>query len=109
MTHSCKQKVNKDKRCECDINDRQTFDVIQVLRVQVDAMNFVEEFSTDEKLKIAGEFARLKNCNYLDNAGAALYAESQIEQISEVLTTSCFFNPHTSKSSENIVDQVRFR
>lgn len=72
-------------------------------------MEFSEEFSGDEKQNIAKEFSRLKNFNYLDTAGAALYGESQIKKISETLTSNFFCNPHTSKSTENIIDQVRYR
>lgn len=72
-------------------------------------MEFDEEYSTEEKLRIEGEFSRIKDSHYLDFAGAGLYAESQIRDISNVLTSNLFGNPHTSKATENIVDQVRYR
>lgn len=72
-------------------------------------MKFVDEFSNDEKLKIENEFTRLKAFNYLDNAGTALYGENQIKQITDVYTTNFFSNPHTSRATESIVDQVRYR
>lgn len=72
-------------------------------------MEFVEEFTSAESSRIAQEFARLKDVNYLDTAGAALYAESQIHQISALLTQNLFCNPHTSRATENIVDQVRYQ
>lgn len=72
-------------------------------------MELKEEFSVSEKLKIANEFSRLKNFHYLDTAGSALYGENQIKRIMEALTTNLFCNPHTSKPTESIIDQVRFR
>lgn len=72
-------------------------------------MEFVEEFSQDEKTKIGNEFSRLKGFVYLDSAGSMLYGEDQIRQVSEVLTTNLFCNPHTSKTTDNIVDAVRYR
>lgn len=72
-------------------------------------MEFTEEFSNDEKVNIANEFLRLKDVSYLDLAGAGLYGENQIKQIYSVLSSSFFCNPHTLKSTGDIVDQVRFR
>lgn len=72
-------------------------------------MEFIEEFSSEEKIKISKEFSRLKDCHYLDNAGSALYAEGQMKEIGTLLTNNFFCNPHTSKATENIVDQVRYR
>lgn len=71
--------------------------------------DIMEEFSVQEQVRIADEFTRLKDSHYLDNAGTALYGENQIKQIANVLSTTFLCNPHTSKSTENIVDQVRFR
>lgn len=71
-------------------------------------MECAEEFSTEEKLEIEKEFSRVKDSHYLDFAGSALYAESQIKEITNVFTTNLFSNPHTSKTTENIVDQVRY-
>lgn len=90
-------------------------------------MDFVSEFRKEESEKILKEFSRLKgklmkvlliccfnlclfsDSHYLDNAGSALYAEGQIRQITEVLTGNLICNPHTSKTTENLIDQVRFR
>lgn len=72
-------------------------------------MEFVEEFTAEEIVRIENEFSRIKDVNYLDTAGAALYAESQIKEISKLLINNLFCNPHTSKSTENIVDQTRYR
>lgn len=72
-------------------------------------MEFVEEFSIEERFKIENEFSRTKDFHYLDNAGTALYAENQIKEITNLLTTNLFCNPHSSRPTENIVDQVRFR
>jgi molybdenum cofactor sulfurtransferase len=73
------------------------------------SMEFVEEFTAVEKARIATEFSRTSNVHYLDTAGAALYAESQIKEVCNVLTANLFCNPHTSRTTENIIDQVRFR
>lgn len=51
---------------------------------------------------VAGEY-------YLDYAGAGLYAESQLREVSETLCSSFFSNPHTSKLTEDVIDQVRYR
>lgn len=72
-------------------------------------MEFVEEFSSTESTRIAKEFVRLEDVSYLDTAGAALYAEGQIHQISALLTQNLFSNPHTSRATENIIDQVRYQ
>ncbi|CAO1377562.1 unnamed protein product [Diamesa serratosioi] len=90
-------------------------------------MKFVTEFTKEESKKIRNEFSRLKgkkmqvlqyysfhlfffsDSHYLDNAGSTLYAEGQISQLTEVLTGNLYCNPHTSKTTENIIDQVRFR
>lgn len=90
-------------------------------------MEFVSEFTKEESKKIRNEFSRLKgklmeelqnqclnSCcflesHYLDNAGSALYAEGQIRQFTEVLTGNLYCNPHTSKTTEILIDQVRFR
>lgn len=72
-------------------------------------MDFVSEFSRDETAKIANEFSRLKDSVFLDSAGSMLYGGNQIRQVTEVLTTNLFCNPHTSKTTDNIVDSVRYR
>lgn len=46
---------------------------------------------------------------YLDHAGATLYAESQIHNISRDLVKNVYSNPHTSKHTSNCIDQVRFQ
>lgn len=72
-------------------------------------MKFVEEFTNEEKLNIEKEFSRLKNIHFLDNAGTTLYGENQIKNILTVYSTNLFCNPHTSRTTENIIDQVRYR
>lgn len=46
---------------------------------------------------------------YFDTAGAALYGESQIKAIFDNLSSNVIANPHTSKTSENLIDQIRYR
>ena len=72
-------------------------------------MDFVDEFIRDEKVKIENEFLRLKDSIYLDVAGSMIYGENQIKRITETLAENLFCNPHTSKTTDNIVDSVRFR
>lgn len=72
-------------------------------------MKFVDEFSDKEKVKIENEFKRLKSSIYLDSAGSTIYGETQIRNVAETLSTGLYCNPHTSKTTDNIVDSVRFR
>lgn len=72
-------------------------------------MEFVEEFTAVEEARIGNEFSRLSDVHYLDTAGAALYAEGQVRDVCNVLTANLFCNPHTSRTTENVIDQVRFR
>lgn len=72
-------------------------------------MEFVEEFSHDVKTRTENEFSRLKGSIYLDSAGSMLYGENQIKQVTELLTTNLFCNPHTSKTTDKIVESVRYR
>lgn len=72
-------------------------------------MEFLEEFSKDEQSRIIGDFRRLDGVHYLDTAGAGLYAESQINLIASLLTGNLFCNPHTSRNTENIVDNCRYQ
>lgn len=46
---------------------------------------------------------------YLDHAGATLYSEKQINDVFNNLSSNLYCNPHTSKSTEDLIDQVRFR
>lgn len=54
-------------------------------------------FRTIESMR-DGEFARLKDTVYLDNGGAALYSEKQIEQYCCQLKTNLFGNPHSQNT-----------
>lgn len=72
-------------------------------------MEFIDEFSHDEKVQIGHEFSRLKEKVYLDVAGSMLYGENQMKQITETFTSNLFCNPHTSKTTDNVVDSVRLR
>lgn len=47
--------------------------------------------------------------HYLDHGGATQYAESQMQRIFNNLTTNVYSNPHTSKNTEDLVDQVRYK
>ena len=47
--------------------------------------------------------------HYLDNAGTTLYSLQQIKDIFENLTQNQYCNPHTSKNTEDLVDQVRYK
>lgn len=47
--------------------------------------------------------------HYVDHAGATQYSEKQMQQICAHLTSSIYCNPHTSKATEDLVDQVRYK
>lgn len=47
--------------------------------------------------------------HYLDHAGATQYSEMQMQQICANLTSSIYSNPHSSKTTEDLVDQVRYK
>lgn len=51
----------------------------------------------------------LADIHYLDHAGATQYSERQVQQISVNLKSSIYSNPHTSKTTEDCVDQVRYQ
>uniref|UniRef100_A0A8D8BGL5 Molybdenum cofactor sulfurase n=1 Tax=Culex pipiens TaxID=7175 RepID=A0A8D8BGL5_CULPI len=70
---------------------------------------FESVFTAKESAEIAKEFTRLKDTCYLDHAGTTLYADSQIRAVGDCLTGSLFCNPHTSRTTEDLLDQVRFR
>ncbi|CAG9803707.1 unnamed protein product [Chironomus riparius] len=72
-------------------------------------MELANEFSSEELSQIENEFKRMKGTTYLDAAGSGLYGENQIKNICDLLSLNFYPNPHTSKSSENIIDQVRLR
>jgi molybdenum cofactor sulfurtransferase len=77
-------------------------------------MEFVEEFSDDEKLKVKNEFSKRNGQRevevvYFDCAGSMLYGENQVRQVGEMLASNLFCNPHTSKATDNVIDAVRFR
>ncbi|KFB42517.1 AGAP000555-PA-like protein [Anopheles sinensis] len=72
-------------------------------------MEFGSEYTAEESLKIEQEFSRLKGKCYLDHAGTALYGESQLRAVQELLAGDLFCNPHTSRTMEDMVDLVRYR
>ncbi|XP_053677899.1 molybdenum cofactor sulfurase [Anopheles nili] len=72
-------------------------------------MEFVNEYNEEETRQIEQEFARLKEKCYLDHAGTALYGESQLRGVQELLTGGLFCNPHTSRTMEDLIDLVRYR
>lgn len=46
---------------------------------------------------------------YLDHAGTALYSEVQLANVYRLLGGTLLSNPHTSKNTDDLLDQVRFR
>ncbi|XP_040172837.1 molybdenum cofactor sulfurase [Anopheles arabiensis] len=72
-------------------------------------MEFVEEFTDEERLKIEQDFSRLADKCYLDHAGTALYGESQLRAVQELLGGGLYCNPHTSRTMEDLIDLVRYR
>ncbi|XP_050540109.1 molybdenum cofactor sulfurase isoform X3 [Daktulosphaira vitifoliae] len=55
---------------------------------------------------IKNEFKRLKGVYYLDNAGSALYTDSQINKITDDLIDNLYGNPHSSGRPSNICDEL---
>lgn len=45
----------------------------------------------------------------MDHAGATLYADKQMRQIYADLVSNVYANPHTSKITEDLIDQVRYK
>lgn len=72
-------------------------------------MDFVTEYTDEERLKIEQDFLRLNDKCYLDHAGTALYGASQLRAIQELLAGGLFCNPHTSRTMEDLMDLVRYR
>ncbi|XP_070508308.1 molybdenum cofactor sulfurase 3 [Chironomus tepperi] len=72
-------------------------------------MELTTEFTFEEQHHIKNEFKRLKGTTYLDSAGSVLYGENQLKNVCDLLTHNFYPNPHTSKTSENLIDQVRLR
>ncbi|EAT36178.1 AAEL011729-PA [Aedes aegypti] len=72
-------------------------------------MNFTSQYTVEEALAIEKEFSRLKEKCYLDHAGTTLYADSQIRSVCEGLAQNLYCNPHTSRTTEDLLDQVRYR
>ncbi|KAG4068768.1 hypothetical protein HA402_002459 [Bradysia odoriphaga] len=72
-------------------------------------IQFIKEYSDTEENIISDEFNRVKKNYYLDHAGTTLYSEKQISAVFNNLSSNLYCNPHTSKSTEDLIDQVRFR
>lgn len=97
-------------------------------------MKYSEEYTNDERNHIESNFRRLKGiCNngimefikrfrstlnrnvlfseihYLDHAGATQYAEEQMLHVYSDLISNVHCNPHTSKLTEDHIDQVRYK
>uniref|UniRef100_A0A182QIQ3 Molybdenum cofactor sulfurase n=1 Tax=Anopheles farauti TaxID=69004 RepID=A0A182QIQ3_9DIPT len=72
-------------------------------------MEFVWEYTAEERDKLEQEFSRLADKCYLDYAGTALYGESQLRAVHELLAGGLFCNPHTSRTMEDLIDLVRYR
>lgn len=45
----------------------------------------------------------------MDHAGAAQYADEQMQQIYSNFVSNLYCNPHTSKFTDDLIDQVRFK
>nr|XP_019559619.2 molybdenum cofactor sulfurase 3 isoform X3 [Aedes albopictus] len=77
---------------------------------QIETMlEFTSQYTVEETANIEKEFGRLKEKCYLDHAGTTLYADSQIRSVCENLTQNLYCNPHTSRTTEDLLDQVRYR
>ncbi|XP_011702725.1 PREDICTED: molybdenum cofactor sulfurase 3 [Wasmannia auropunctata] len=62
---------------------------------------------------LASEFARLEGECYVDHAGATLYSDTQIRNVSADLHSSLYANPHSlgigSSSTQDIIERTRYR
>lgn len=67
------------------------------------------EFSDEEQQRILKGYKRLRDFVYFDSAGAALYSEDLVRSSCDVLIENLHCNPHTSKTTEDQVEQVRWR
>lgn len=72
-------------------------------------LNKVQEFSEEEMIRILEGFTRLKEFVYFDSAGAAIYHEKLISNVNELLIKNLYCNPHTSRTTENLIEQVRYK
>uniref|UniRef100_A0A182W4P5 Molybdenum cofactor sulfurase n=1 Tax=Anopheles minimus TaxID=112268 RepID=A0A182W4P5_9DIPT len=72
-------------------------------------MDFVTEYTEEERKKIEQEFLRINDKCYLDHAGTALYGASQLRAVQELLAGGLYCNPHTSRTMEDLIDLVRYR
>ncbi|XP_049291674.1 molybdenum cofactor sulfurase [Anopheles funestus] len=72
-------------------------------------MDFINEYTEEERLKIEQDFLRLNDKCYLDHAGTALYGASQLRAVHELLASGLYCNPHTSRTMEDLIDLVRYR
>lgn len=51
----------------------------------------------------------IADTHYLDHAGATQYSEQQMQQIYSDMVSNVYCNPHSSKMTEDVVDQVRYK
>ncbi|XP_011645423.1 molybdenum cofactor sulfurase 1 [Pogonomyrmex barbatus] len=62
---------------------------------------------------LESEFARLEGECYVDHAGATLYSDAQIKNVSADLQSSLYANPHSigigSSSTQDIIERMRYR
>ncbi|XP_011156779.2 molybdenum cofactor sulfurase 3 [Solenopsis invicta] len=60
---------------------------------------------------LASEFARLEGECYVDHAGATLYSDTQIRNVSADLHGSLYANPHSIgiSSTQDIIERTRYR
>ncbi|XP_058443494.1 molybdenum cofactor sulfurase 3-like [Malaya genurostris] len=72
-------------------------------------MEFQTEYTRNEEDALDKEFNRLNGKCYLDHAGSTLYASSQIHAVQQFLTENLLCNPHTSRTIEDLIDQIRYR
>ncbi|KAK5644280.1 hypothetical protein RI129_008125 [Pyrocoelia pectoralis] len=66
-------------------------------------------YTSEQEALISSEFLRLKDECYLEHAGATLYSEKQLSAVFSDFSLNTYGNPHASKLSEDVVDQIRYR
>lgn len=74
---------------------------------------YCEIYDKKTRDELKNNFSKHHDAAYLDHAGATLYADVQMKNIFDDLTTGLYGNPHsatgTGNQSQEIVENTRFR
>ncbi|XP_071531102.1 molybdenum cofactor sulfurase isoform X4 [Panulirus ornatus] len=82
-----------------------------MMAAELDKLKVAPAYSVERLLQ--EEFQRCEGHSYLDHAGATLYSDSQIKEVSAELQSSLLGNPHSrhlpSDTATQIIESVRHR